>query len=267
MGERIGNPDLVGCWNGLKLYVYLRRWGGLGLGKMKIMNLALLAKLAWRILINRTPLLYDSSCKSMVNRRLGVRHSCKVKLKHLKEGRYLGRSEPSLWWNLLENWEWGWGENWVRPLDSWGPDLVPRNKPIYQNMLSFAMEHLVNIIHSRRNAHKINQIFHPHDDASSILLLPPPVRNQPDQLTWIGNNFIHNQNRAWWRIKLSYCFLILGLRIGMDLLPTKYIPISRKIMVNSKCLCCGYQMENLVHLLENCLFTRPLWLWYSPIWF
>lgn len=148
------------------------------------MNLALLSKLAWRIVTEPQALMsrvlqakYGHSSNWLSPRSKGSSSS------KLENGLVAGFN------CLKENciWEIGNGSFIAIGLDPWlpsPPDFIPRINPRYQELIDQPVRSLMLKKSRSWNRCKIRQIFHPQD-VDAILTLKPPSSIRSDKLLWL----------------------------------------------------------------------------------
>ncbi|KAK6131016.1 hypothetical protein DH2020_035243 [Rehmannia glutinosa] len=261
--------------------------GGLGFKDLRIFNLAMLGKQAWRLLTQPSSLLarvlqakyYPSS--SFMGARLGNRPSWTWR--SIMEGRrlllvgcrkqiYSGRTTRI------------WGDRWIPKPPSFTSsstsDLLPRNSTV--NML-------FNASGNHWNTTLINRIF-PEDEARLIQKLPVSLMAQNDKWTWhfsksgkytvksayhtilTHTTFFPESNsisssssgpdpiwKKLWKFKIPSRILHFAWRFLTDSLPSPSNLERRGIVNQHLCSLCRSTDSSLTHLFFLCPISANVW--------
>ncbi|KAL3820475.1 hypothetical protein ACJIZ3_006380 [Penstemon smallii] len=270
-------------WNAL---CSSKRDGGLGFRELESFNTSLLAKQAWRILVNPDNLL---------SRILKARYFPNTDLLNAQLG-----SSPSLTWRsiweskkLLKlgiRWRVGngntiriWGTNWL-PRDYSFKVITPPCILAPDSTVSALLDHT----RLNWNRNLIEDIF-VNEEAQLILSIPLSGGNHPDRIIWhfdrsgaftvrsayklcrhlkelelessTGSSSVRSQFN-WlriWSLKTAPKVKHFIWSCCRNSLPVRTALRERKLIEEANCIRCEEEMESTMHCIVNCNYARQCW--------
>ena len=252
--------------------------GGLGFKKIKSLNSALLAKLAWMIASKR-----DSLCIRILRAKYKVkedwlrteaaRHASPI-WKAIEKAREVVRKGACFIIGDGESVD-VWLDPWVPWIDGFTPS--PKDKSIVQSEMKVAQ--LIDQDHRAWRTAIALDTFNPIS-ANVILSIPIPARPSPDKLMWIPDS------KGLFSVKLAYKKLLpstlsqdtIGINwaklwkirvperikmflwsVATNVLSTKENLMSRLDIPEPWCVLCDQEVESVSHLFFRCSAAKALW--------
>ena len=253
--------------------------GGLGFKRLDIMNEALLLKVAWHLITEP-----DNFCVQVLSTKYGVPPSEIPHALHTRYGSHLWKSVGRVWDYAKHGLRWIVGNGLKVKFwwDCWATTPHPLAglvlQPLPPNLCDLYVADFVSADGSW-NWPKFSHLL-PHRAVMKIASIhPPSACNGIDQVYWAASsqgNFTiksaydlldhaHVQERdTYWRLAWSWkgpqSIKIFIWLVLYNKLKTRAELASRHLNIDSSCERCGAGIENTVHVLRDCPYSRAVWL-------
>ncbi|CAN1156138.1 Putative ribonuclease H protein At1g65750 [Linum perenne] len=258
--------------------------GGLGFRSFFEFNLAFIAKLAWKIIINPNAL-WTQLLKGLYFPNTSfLQASRHHKSSWIWSGIIEGRK--SLILGLRKNIGDG---NDTSIVDAWIPESAGFKASCSEAFMKFKVSDFILNPHRKWDLQKLKAAF-PADVVEQILLIPLGPEGFPDKFVWhfestgkftvrscyrYLQSITHPQNqpvdvslkKLWkwlWHLDLPPKLKFFLWRACKNALPTKASLFRRRCSDSAVCVTCLAEVETLEHLLFHCAVSRSFWQLVSP---
>ncbi|KAH9670623.1 putative ribonuclease H protein [Citrus sinensis] len=261
-----------------------KAYGGLGLKDLNVMNKALLMKLSWGIISAKDSLWVQVLCT-----KYGVNNSNPPLSLPTRYGSHMWKAIGRIWSDTMLSRSWSISDG--KRIRFWWDCWVYKDKPLANQVTSPIPDHLTNLMVADCVAANgqwnwaLFDLFLPHTAIMKIASIHPPSDLLgPDQFYWSHSNKgnfsassaynvirspdISLQDTSWnmvWKwqgpqgVKV---FIWLALH---GRLKTKAEIARRHMAINTECDRCGAPVEDILHVLRDCMGTKGFWYRVIPV--
>ncbi|KAH9670553.1 putative ribonuclease H protein [Citrus sinensis] len=261
-----------------------KAYGGLGLKELNVMNKALLMKLSWGIISAKDSLWVQVLCT-----KYGVNNSNPPLSLPTRYGSHMWKAIGRIWSDTMLSRSWSVGDG--KSIRFWWDCWVYKDKPLANQVTSLIPDHLTRLMvadcvaaNGQRNWALFDH-FLPHTAIMKIASIhPPSALLGPDQFYWPHSkkgNFSASsaynaisppdnslQDTSWnmvWKWQGPHgvkVFIWLALH---GRLKTKAEIARRHMVINTECDRCGAPVEDILHVLRDCMGTKGFWYRVIPV--